>query len=375
MPGKRMKTAVVGCGAISEIYLKNMIHRFQNLEVVACCASHIEHAQKRAEQFGIRACTYEEILQEKEIELVVVLTPAPTHYELIRRALEAGKHVYTEKTMCIDLEDAGHLLKLADEKGLYLGAAPDTFLGSAWQTARKALDDGMIGDVTSFVIHANRDLDVLAGLFSFLRMPGGGICYDYGVYYLTALVSLLGAVHRVCAQVKNRSEIRVSRHPEAKNYGEEFRYPNESQVTAVLELENGVSGSFVLNGDSAIRDLAVFYIYGTKGVLRLTDPNQFGGDVLYIPSSFDRQGNMGTVLENSFAYSDNSRGVGPAEMADAIAQGRGHRACKEMAYHVLEVIECMMRSSESGRFETVLSRCERPEEFADGGRLESGDNA
>lgn len=92
--------------------------------------------------------------------------------------------------MTLAPETAAKLIELAEEKHLYLGSAPDTFLGSALQTARKAIDDGLIGEVTSFEACANRDLDLLASIFRFLRMPGGGICYDFGVYYLTAIVSL-----------------------------------------------------------------------------------------------------------------------------------------------------------------------------------------
>lgn len=94
--------------------------------------------------------------------------------------------------MTLAPETAAKLIELAEEKHLYLGSAPDTFLGSALQTARKAIDDGLIGEVTSFEACANRDLDLLASIFRFLRMPGGGICYDFGVYYLTAIVSLFG---------------------------------------------------------------------------------------------------------------------------------------------------------------------------------------
>ena len=147
---KKMRVGVVGCGAISDIYLTNMIHNFENLEVAACCAGHLEHAKKKAEQYGIKGCTYEEILADPSIEMVVILTPAPTHEGLIRQALEAGKHVYTEKTMTLAPETAAKLIGLAEEKHLYLGSAPDTFLGSALQTARKAIDDGLIGEVTSF---------------------------------------------------------------------------------------------------------------------------------------------------------------------------------------------------------------------------------
>lgn len=367
---RKMRTAVVGCGAISDIYLKNMTEAFHNLEVAACCAGHLDHALAKAEKYGIRGCTYEEILGDDSIELVVVLTPAPTHYELIRKALEAGKHVYTEKTMTIDPASAKELLLLAKEKGLYLCSAPDTFLGASLQTARKAVDEGMIGDVTSFQINANRDIEFLAGIFKFLRMPGGGICYDYGVYYLTALISLLGPVHRVSGIVKNYSKIRKNKCPDSPEFGEEYIYDNESQVTAVLELENGVTGNFCLNGDTVIGDLADFKIFGTKGALVLGDPNQFGGDVTFIPN-YAGPGPEGEkrVLQPVSVYTENSRGVGPSEMARAVRSGKKSRTDAEMAYHVLEVISRIMESNESGAFEKVTSTCVRPEAFTDGEAL------
>ena len=136
---KPVKTAVIGCGAISDIYLHNMMERFSNLEVVACSARSRESAEKKATEFGIRAATNEEILKDPEVELAVILTPPPTHYELIKSALLAGKHVYTEKPLAMEVPKAEELLKLADEKGLRLGAAPETLMGSALQTARRAL--------------------------------------------------------------------------------------------------------------------------------------------------------------------------------------------------------------------------------------------
>lgn len=361
--GKRqLRVGVIGCGAISDIYLKNMIGVFDNLEVVACAAAHVENAVKKAAQYGIRGCTVEELLADDTIDMAVILTPAPTHYELAKKALEAGKHVYTEKTMTITPETAAKLLKLADEKGLYLGSAPDTFLGASWQTARKMIDEGKLGEITSFQISANRDLDMLAGLFGFLRMPGGGICYDYGVYYLTALVSLLGPVKRVAATVRNRKPVRVNVIPQSPEFGKEFSYPNESQVFAIVELENGVMGNFALNGDSVLADQAMFSVYGTKGILKLTDPNQFGGKNAFMANSYDFSRTPAwTEIDNVFPHEENSRGIGPAEMAEAILTGRKNRANKEMAYHVLDVIDSMMRSSDSGRFEEVVSSCGRPE--------------
>lgn len=370
MEKRQLRTGVIGCGAISDIYLKNMTGEFGNLEVVACAAAHVENAVKKAEQYGIRGCTVEELLADETIDLVVILTPAPTHYELAKKALEAGKHVYTEKTMTIAPDTATELVELADDKGLYLGSAPDTFLGASWQTARKMIDEGKLGEITSFQISANRDLDFLASLFGFLRMPGGGICYDYGVYYLTTLVSLLGPVKRVAASVKNRKSVRVNVFPQSPEYGKEFEYPNESQVCAVVEMENGVMGNFALNGDSVLADQAMFTIYGTKGMLKLVDPNQFGGKNVFMANSYDSsKASFWEEIENSFPYEANSRGIGPSEMADAILSGRKNRANKEMAYHVLDVIDTMMRSSESGRFEEVASSCGRPDAMPAGGSL------
>lgn len=367
---EKMKVAVVGCGTISEIYLKNMINNFTGLEVAACCDVRKENAEKRAEQFGILARSFEDILEDPSIEMVVVLTPAFTHYDIIRQALLAGKHVYTEKTMTISLKDAEELLQIANEKGVYLGSSPDTFLGSALQTARQALDDGIIGEVTSFQVNANRDLDLIGSIFKIIRDPGAGICYDYGVYYLTALVSLLGPAKRVAAIVKNRNRIRKNIWKDSPEYGQEFEYPNESQVMAVLEMESGVSGNFCLNGDSIVNDLADFRILGTKGVLKLTDCNCFGGKVRFIPN--DLEGGVEEkeqVLDCAFSFSENSRGIGPAEMANAIRQGKQNRTNKEMAYHVLEIISRIMESNKTGKFETIESVCSRPEVFTNGKEL------
>ncbi len=354
-----MKVGVVGCGSISDIYLENMIHVFDNLEVVACCAAHPENARRKAAQYGIRGCTYEQILEDPSIDMVVILTPAPTHYDLIRRGLEAGKHVYTEKTITIDLEQAKELEALATEKGLYLGSAPDTFLGAALQKARRVMDSGVLGDITGFNICANRCLDWLTTYYKFLRLPGGGICYDYGVYYLTALVSLLGPVSEVCAVVENRKPVRIDQNPESADYGKEFRYENEGQVNALIRTEGGITGTFTLNGESLLADMAVFTIYGTQGVLKLTDPNGFGGDIKLL--TFENWQFSERVLENDLPFRDNSRGLGPSEMAHAIDESRPNRAGAAMAVHVLDIICAMLESGQKKCFVPVETTCTKPE--------------
>ena len=362
MPEKKMRVSVIGAGAISDIYLKNMTGRFSDkLEVVCVAANHIESAQKKAAQYGLRACTTEELCAAPDVDMAVILTPVGTHAGLIRQALEAGKHVYTEKTLTDNLKEAAELVRLADEKGLCLASAPDTFLGSALQTARKAIDDGMLGEIHSFVISANRNNSILLSMFSFLRQPGAGILYDYAVYYLTALVSLLGPIARVGGVIGKPYPTHKNVLPQSPDFGKEMDTPNESQVAAVIQLRSGVTGTFHIDADCNMRDEAYFAIYGTKGILYLTDANAFGGTIRFLPD-VKGWGDQPTPAELPAVspYSDNCRGIGPADVADAVRKNRPCRAAKEMAYHVLEALTALLSGGEKGAFADIRSTCERP---------------
>ena len=359
---KQMKVGVIGAGAISDIYLQNMIRRFPALEVISIASAGMVSARKKAEEYGLKACTADQMISDPEIEMVVVLTPVGSHEELIRKALEHGKHVYTEKTLTDSPESARKLLELANRKGLYLGSAPDTFLGAALQTARKALDEGLLGEVHSFAISATRCNDLLLSLFSFLREPGCGILYDYAVYYVTALVSLLGPVERVAAMVSAPYPEHTGIIPGKPDYGKAFATPNESQVSGILRLKSGVTGTLHIDADTVSSDEAYFTIYGTDGMLKLTDPNQFGGDVQFFPTARDGWKPLQPqVLPPVSDLTDNCRGIGPQEMAEAIAEGRPNRASREMAYHVLEVLSALLSGGKDGAFADISSSCERPE--------------
>ena len=365
---KPVRVAVIGSGIISDIYLKNMTQRFDILDVRALGSAHIENA-RRPEQYGLPARTVDEILADPDIEMIVNLTPASVHEEIIRRALEAGKHVYTEKTLTAGYPSAKALCALAAEKGLWLGSAPDTFMGAALQTARRAIDDGLIGEVTSFAFAANRDNRVLTSFFTFLNKPGGGCGYDYAVYYLTALVALLGPVAQTAAMVRAPWPRHTDINPDSPTFGREIDTPNESEISAVLRLESGVCGTAHLNCDSVLKDQAFFAIYGTDGILYLPDPNGFGGDVRLLPAGKGWESEPERVLESRFGYAENSRGVGPADMALAIREGRPCRACADMACHVLEVIDRIMESSADGRFMDVGSTCRRPAPMGEDSRF------
>ncbi|MDH8678677.1 VOC family protein [Fusibacter bizertensis] len=356
-----MKVGVIGSGAISGIYLENMIHKYANLEVIAIADRSGIGSKKKAAEFGIEALTIESMLDRDDIEMIVNLTPVGAHYGIIKSALLAGKHVYTEKTLTSDLAQAKELLELAKERGLYLGSAPDTFLGSALQAARSAIDASLIGEINSFSISVNRNNSFLISLFPFLKEPGAGILLDYAVYHMTALVSLLGPVSRVGGIVRTPYKTHLNISPTSKEYGQVMETPNESQVSAIVQMKNGITGTLHIDAESNRNEETFFTLYGTKGILYLTDPNQFGGEVKYIlDQSVLSNTSVPKTLWQFTPHRENSRGIGPSEMAEAILEKRPNRASKEMAFHVLEVLSSILKCGEQGNFFDIKSSFIQP---------------
>lgn len=353
-----MKIGVIGSGSISDIYLTNLTTRFDGLEVVAIASKHLENAREKGEMYGIVACTVEELLAKPEIELVVILTPANTHYQLARSALLASKHVYVEKLMTHQFAKTQELAALAAEKGLYLGGAPDTFLGPAWQTARKVLAERMLGEIQSFSITYHRNNELMMSLFSFLRVPGAGVLHDAGPYYMTALVSLLGPVKRVNGFACGSQPERRGILPGRPGYGEPIKAENENRASAVLQMESGVTGTLLFNGDTVPDEPYAFKIYGTQGVLELSDPNCFGGELKLKRGTVDyRIPSVTDALSNYAPAEEDLRGLGVARMADAIRAGKPS-CMTEYPYHVHEVIEAILSGGAAGHPVDILSRAE-----------------
>jgi len=341
---KTIRTAVVGCGAISDIYLKNLKNKFSIIDLVGCCDLDTVRCAAAAEKYGIKALTMEEILADESIELVVNLTNPKAHFAVIKQLLEGGKNVYTEKVLSIELGDAEELVRLANERGLYLGAAPDTFLGCAIQTARLAVERGMIGQVTSCVAQNGRDYNMMGQLVPFIPQQGGGIGFDVGIYYITALISILGPVKRVNGFLKYPSEPRVYEMPDSARFGQQYNVESETILAGTLQFENGAIGSVQFNSECIFPEQPVVMLCGTEGVLYMSDPNNFGGTVYYRAKGSDER----IALPASFGYDENSRGLGVAEMAWSMVNGRKPRANKEMAYHALEILHGIAISNTTG---------------------------
>jgi len=346
----------MGAGKISGIYLENGA-MFDDLEIVACADLVVERAKEQAKTYGVpKACSPEDLLADPEVEVVLNLTVPAVHAEVSLAALEAGKHVYTEKPLAVSREDGQRMMEVAAEKGLLIGCAPDTFLGGGLQICRKALDEGVIGEpvaLTAIMMthgpedwHPNPD---------FFYQPGAGPMFDMGPYYLTAMATLIGPIRRVTGSARvTFPERTITSQPLS---GTQITVNTPTHVAGVMDFESGAVGTLVTSFDVWSEQHSRIDVYGTEGTLSLPDPNTFGGPVRVWRSNE----NAWTDIPLTHPYTGNSRGIGLAEMAQALRSGRKHRASGELGLHVLEAIHAFLDSSESGRHVEVTSAFDRPE--------------
>lgn len=355
---KKINVAIVGCGNISDIYLQNLTTRHSHIQVYAVSDLIEENVKTKAEKYGVEhIMTFEEIIADPQVDIVLNLTTPPLHFNLCRQALEAGKHVYVEKPLSLKYTEGKELVELAESRGLLLGCAPDTFLGAGIQTCRRLIDEGLIGDVvgaTAFMVchgheswHPNPE---------FYYKVGGGPMFDMGPYYLTALVNLVGGVESVSGM--NTSSSPTRRITSQPKYGQIIDVEVPTHVSGLLRFKNGAVGSILTSFDVWGSNLPRIEIYGTRGSMIVPDPNCFDGEVL-VKQYFDNEfKNYPLLTENSM----NSRGIGLADMAECVLEGRtNHRASGKLALHVLEIMEKIHTSSDEHREIRLESDCEKPE--------------
>lgn len=351
--GQPLRVGVVGCGSISRIYLETM-GRLDDLQVTAVADLVRERAAAAAPP-GVRVLDVDELLGDPDVDAVVNLTVPAAHFDLAARALEAGKHVYNEKPITATIQDGTSLLKLASSRGLRVGGAPDTVLGTGIQTARTVVDRGAIGQpVAANAFFGGPGHERWHHSPQYYYQPGGGPLMDMGPYYITALVHLLGPVRRVIgATSRSRPERVIAEGPDA---GLRFPVEVDTHVAGVLEHAGGALSTLVMSFEVWRSRCPRIEIHGIEGSLSVPDPNRFEGPLeLFSPA----QGEWAPV-EVSAGYVGAARGYGVADMARAIASGQPHRASGDMAYHVLEVMERLIESSADGARLDVDSTLERP---------------
>ena len=356
---------IVGVGKISEQYLETL-PRLPNLALVAVADLNEARAAEVAAEQGVLSMPVGELLEHPDVDVVLNLTIPAAHVEIATRALEAGKHVFGEKPLALAPEEAVGMLRLAEERGLRVGSAPDTVLGTGVQTARRLLDDGVIGTpvgATAFWAAPGHELWHPAPAFYY--QPGGGPLFDMGPYYLTALVTLLGPVVRVSGAATRSTRSRtVGSGPLA---GTAIEVDIDTHVTALLEHASGVASSITVSFEVWGSRHPLIEVYGTDGTISVPDPNHFGEPVEVLTSA-DREWHE---VPASAGYEGAARGYGLADMAHAIATDREHRASGALAFHVLEIMDAVIRSGHEHRVIEVESTVERPAAVEEGSRPDS----
>ena len=349
-----LRIGLIGCGAISGAYLSHA-RAFPILQFTACSDLDLERAKAKSLEFQVpRVLSVEEILRDRNVDIILNLTVPKAHAEISLAALNAGKHVYCEKPLAISTAEGRQILATAKAKNLRVGCAPDTFLGAGLQTVRKLVDDNAIGRPVAFTAFMmSPGPESWHPSPQFFYESGGGPMFDMGPYYLTALLNFFGPIWRI----SGAASIAI---PDRKTLaGEKIVVQTPDHICGTLEFESGVVGSIITSFATRFPQYDTaqpITIYGTEGTLKVPDPNVFDGPVHFrqLDEPEFRQ-----IPHSSFA--GYGRSVGLADMADAILSNRVHRASGEQAYAVLETMEAFLESSKQGRAIEPQSPYERPE--------------
>ena len=347
-----MRVGIIGCGNISETYFECQ-NLFNNFTIVACADINIEAAKNSAEKYNVKAFSVDDILANDDIDVIINLTIPSAHKEIIMKSLNAGKHCFSEKPLAMNFNEGLEISKLASSKNLYVGCAPDTFLGAAGQKARSLIEDKKIGDVVlgTFNLmshgmehwHPNPD---------FFFKPGAGPVFDVGVYYITQLVNLIGPIKSISSLSGTATPERTITS-EPRN-GEKIKVETPTTLMGTLEFHNNAKIQFFCSWDVWKHKHSTIELYGLEGSMIVPDPNFFSGDILISHKEEDWQviNNDKMLLgipnktDNSGDKIANYRGIGLSDMIDAIIHQRQSRCSLDLAVHVLEAMEGIIKSSD-----------------------------
>ncbi len=342
----------VGTGNIAGGYARD-VPSHPGIRLVAATDLQADRAAGFAAEHGCRAHeTLDELLADPEVDIVVNLTVHHAHFEVTKRALEAGRHVYSEKPLALTPGEAHELVDLATSRGLRLGCSPSTFMGEAQQTAAAIIERGELGTVRAIYADVN-----WGRIETWHPAPAPffdvGVMVDVGVYPLTLVTSMFGPARSVRAW---GWELMADR---ATLDGSTFRIGSPDLIVAAVELASGPvvrltasfyvglparqHGTLEFHGDDASLLLGNFQEFDAS-----VEMGPYGGAYRSVP--LVRPGYRGTAW---------ARGV--ADLATGIATGRPHRASAEQAAHVVDILAAAAASlADDGHPVAVGSTFDRP---------------
>ncbi len=375
---KVFKVGLIGCGHIAETYFRAQRY-FNNIKIIKCADINKKFAKKCASKYGIKALNVKEILKDKEVEIILNLTIPKAHYEIAKKALLHNKHVYSEKPMSTNLKDGKELLKLSKKKKLYIGNAPDTFLGGGNQKTKELLEKHIIGK-----INFGNATFAFPGIQSYHPNPEpwfakkeGGPVIDMGPYYFTALVNLLGPAKEVSGRIIRGVNYRTIGIGPKK--GKKFNVKCPTTYLSTIVFKNNTVIRITLSFDVIAHQRNHIELYGKKGSLIVPDPNMFGGSVFICKKLGNSWKEFKTVKKslgkiniktqssraNESPINANYRGAGLSEMAYCIEKKKKHRCNGELSLHVLDIIESTMKASISGIPQKIKTTCKKPNKFTE----------
>ena len=374
---KVFKVGLIGCGHIAETYFR--AHKyFNNFRIIKCADINHLAAKKCAITYKIKALSVKNLLKDKEIEIILNLTVPKAHFEVSKRALLNNKHVYTEKPMAINLKDGKELLKISKRKKLYIGNAPDTFLGGGNQKSKEILEKNFIGK-----INLGNIIFAYPGVQSYHPNPEpwfakkeGGPVIDMGPYYLTALVNLLGPAKQVWGSFMWNKKKRIIGIGPRK--GSSIKVLCPTTYLGTIFFNSGAIIRFTLSFDVIAHHRNHIELYGSKGSILVPDPNMFGGSVytckklggtwkehktnkMYLGKINIRQKSL---RANEAPINANYRGVGLAEMAYCIQNKKKHRCNGDLSFHVLDIIQSIMIAAKKRKRINIKSSCSIPKKYS-----------
>lgn len=347
---------VIGAGMVSDQYLTGLA-QYPDVNVVAVGDRNIERAAAQAAKYNVPAAgDVASVLAHDDVEIVINLTIPAAHVEVSAAALEADKHVWSEKPIGIERASAKALVSLADERDLLLGVAPDTFLGPLWQTAKRAIQAGVIGTpLSATTLFQSQGPDWFHPNPEFLFAKGAGPLFDTGPYYLSALVHLLGPITEVVAVGTRAQQARSVRV--GSRAGTEFPVEVPTHLTVASTFATGATASSLMSVDTPKFTLGVFEISGTEGTIVLGAPNFYGGMPIKVyrrwmefPATFEQE--FETIPEQGPL---SGRGVGVLAMARTLRGDDLHIATGHIAYHILDAMVAIEESAERHEFVKVTS--------------------
>ena len=374
---KVFKIGLIGCGHIAETYFRAEKY-FNNIKIIKCADINEKASKRCALNFGIKSVTVNDLLKDKEIEIILNLTIPKAHYQISKKALINGKHVYSEKPLAINLNDGKKLLKISKKKKLYLGNAPDTFLGGGIQKSKELVEKNIIGNVK-----LGNAVFAFPGIQSYHPNPEpwftkkeGGPVIDMGPYYITALVNLLGPAKKVTGTIIQGQKYRTIGIGPKK--GKKFKVECPTTYLSTITFKNNSVIRLTLSFDVIAHQRNHIELYGEKGSMIVPDPNMFGGSVLTCNKLGDNWkefktskmplGRINIRTQSSRANETptnaNYRGVGLSEMAYSIENKRKHLCSGEISLHVLDIITSIMKAARSGKIQYISNFCAKPKKFS-----------